>query len=255
MGVDLRNLSPTLLLVVVAIGVRFWQQDTFDGNAVYAFGVHPRYSEIVQLLDVAISRLLLRPSAADYSLHTIQSLLLYVQWMPYDSCIAPSVQRGNKTIFKTRYNEMSTWTIFGLALRYASFCRLEQRTLRSFAEEANVAFATKEDLDSMRVWLNMVTYDCNLTLTSGMPASLNPEPMNAMALRICAHHAAQQPGDIRYASIVQLACIIQHVRREKDNIAQKRQVIAVVAKANEDFDAWQRFVIMTFFDRLQFFGY
>ncbi|KAF1968126.1 hypothetical protein BU23DRAFT_481479, partial [Bimuria novae-zelandiae CBS 107.79] len=163
---------------------------------------HPRYTEIIQLVDMAVSRLLLRPSAPDASLYSIQSLLLYFQWMPYDLYSPNSSTTHTQIEFKTRYNEMSTWFVFGIALRYASFFGLEQKALSTFGDEFGAVHATKEDLENMRVWLNIVTYDCNLTLTSGMPASLRAEPTNTAAYKFCSHHAAQRPGDLRYASMV-----------------------------------------------------
>jgi hypothetical protein len=244
-GIQLRKTAPTLFLAVVAIGVRFWRSDDRENNSIrlkpiQPIELHPRYSEIIKLLDADISRLLLRPCAADASLNTIQSLLLYLQWMPYDPVLLRSGQVGHQVIFQTRYNETSTWAVFGLALRYAGFCGLEQKVLRSFNDELGANTATDEDLDTMRVWLNMVTYDCNLTLTSGMPASLDPRPMNVRAYRFCSQRAAQQPGDIRYASMVELACIIQNVRYEKDKITNRNQVLAVITEANRNFETWER---------------
>ena len=237
----MKEVVPTLFLTIVAIGTRFWHQNDKDFYFVSPLGVHKRYPEIIRLLDLTFSRLLLRPSATDASLETIQSLLLYLQWMPYDSTLISPGSSNSYATHKTRYNETSAWTVFGLALRYASFYGLESKASRSFNDDSTVSKATKEDLDCMRVWLNMVTYDCNLTLTSGLPASLDPGPVSTMAWRYCAHHAAQQPGDVRYASMIQLACIIQDVRCEKNNIAERNQVISVVSRANEEFDAWQRY--------------
>lgn len=204
--------------------------------------MHPRYGEIIQVLDKSISSLLLRPSTSDASLETIQSLLLYLQWMPYDLHSGLHGRSIGHVPFATRYNEMSAWTIFGLALRYANFCGTEHKVLSTFGTQEAAAEATKEDLGSMRVWLNLVTYDCNLTLTSGLPASLDPRSVNEAVGHFYTHPLSQMPGDVRYASMVQLACIISDVRREKDKIAQRNQVIAVVTQANEQFDAWQKYV-------------
>lgn len=235
----LRETSPTLFLTIVAIGARFWLGR--GPNSKHPWGLHPRYSDIVKLLDSSISRLLLCPSTADASLSTIQSLLLYLQWMPYDY-VEPD-QEGSHAPVHTRYNEMSAWLVFGLALRYAEFCGLEQRAMDAFKDKASADAATSEDVDAMRVWLNMVTYDCNFTLTSGMPTSLDPRPTSERAFRFFCHDAAQAPGDVRYASMVELACIIQNVRHQKDNIKERNQVISVVEEANEKFDTWRRYAL------------
>ncbi|KAL5396094.1 hypothetical protein PMIN02_003456 [Paraphaeosphaeria minitans] len=245
MGLRLTEIAPTLFLAIVAIGARFWHDgnennDTIHPRSINPLDLHPRYTEIVFHLDSSISRLLLRPNAADASLNNIQSLLLYLQWMPYNACAPRTGQERSQMQVQTRYNEMSTWAVFGLALRYAEFCGLEQKVLSSFQDDSSAAAATSEDMDTMRVWLNMVTYDCNLTLTSGMPASLDPRPMSMRAYRFCSHPAAQEPGDVRYASTVELACIIQNVRHQKDNITERSQVLAVIKEANVEFDSWQR---------------
>ncbi|KAL5372389.1 hypothetical protein DPSP01_013555 [Paraphaeosphaeria sporulosa] len=246
MGISLRETSPTLFLAIVAIGARFWCEDNTSNDTMRLRSMHPHYFDVIKLLDSNMSRLLLRPCAASASLSNIQSLLLYLQWMPYDSCPLGPGHARSQTLVQTRYNEMSTWVVFGLALRYAEFCGLEQKVLGSFQDDRSLATATSEDMDAMRVWLNLVTYDCNLTLTSGMPSSLDPRPLSARAYRFCSHPAAQKPDDVRYASTVELACIIQNVRYQKDNITDRNQVLAVITEANGEFNNWQR----RWFDRL-----
>ncbi|KAF2003887.1 hypothetical protein P154DRAFT_572721 [Amniculicola lignicola CBS 123094] len=222
----LRKSDPTLFLAIVSVGARFWTRDLLTRGSDGPIELHPRYFELIQVLDTAISRLLLRPCAADASLHTIQSLLIYLQWMPYDLSTKSTDGTGFQGTYKTRYNEMSTWAVFGLALRYADFMGLEQRALDPFNDDATAGNASSNDMDSMRTWLNMVTYDLNLTLTSGMPVTLNPRPAQAPAYRFCSHHAAQRPGDVRYASMVQLA--------------YRHQVVAGIVKVNVDLDSWER---------------
>lgn len=250
-GIRLQETSPTLFLTIVAIGARFWRvkdtnNKTTHPSPIGPVALHPHYFDIIKLLDSSISRLLLCPSAADASLSTIQSLLLNLQWLPYERCSEPLSQETKHVSVQTRYNEMSSWAVFGLALRYAEFCGLEQKVLGAFQDDTCAAASTQQDLESIRVWLNMVTYDCNLTLTSGLPTLLDPRPMKTRAYRFCSHFAAQEPGDVRYASTVELAYIIKNVRHQKDKITERYQVLAVIADANGEFEKWQRYLSIVF---------
>jgi hypothetical protein len=78
---ELQSHRSILLLAVCSVGARYWPSDV-DGASIY--GPHPMLDELTALLDKAISRLLLRPTAADVSLDTVRVLLLYVQWMPFN---------------------------------------------------------------------------------------------------------------------------------------------------------------------------
>lgn len=212
--------------------------------------MHPRYSDLVTLLDAAISRLLLRPTLADATLDTIMSLLLYLQWMPRGntrSMASGSLDSSSATKggTKTRYNDMSAWAVFGLSLRYASFMGLDRKALTPFLHGGTASAITTQDVDSMRVWLNLVTYDCNLTLTSGLPSSLDPEKVPLAARNFCSHQASQEPGDLRYASLTELACIVQRVVRHKAGNVDRDQAVAQIKKANVDLDDWERCVMFS----------
>ena len=90
--------------------------------------------------------------------------MLYVQWMPVD------VQNGGlQDRPRTRYNDVSAWSMLGLAIRYALFLGL-QDSPAAFSPERQ-ASATVEDLARLRVWINLLTNDANLMLSSGLPAS------------------------------------------------------------------------------------
>lgn len=226
----LRQSCPALFLAIVSVGTRFWHENS----------VHPRYFDVVALLDKMISQLLLRPAPSDASINTIRALMLYLQWMPCDqkktSLPNPYLQR---TKTKTRYNDLSAWAVFGLALRYANFINLEHVAFAPFRNAAETALLNI-DIDSMRTWLNVITYDCNLTLTSGLPISVDSSPAAEFVRKFCAHTTAQHPGDIRYSALVELTCIVQRVK-PSDNTNRNRQPSeASLKKANVEMEEWQR---------------
>lgn len=132
---------------------------------------------------------------------------------------------------------MSAWAVFGLALRYASFLNLERLALAPFGRLSKVI--SKEDADKLRTWLNLVTYDCNLTLTSGLPASVDPTPATKIVREFCLHRSAQDPGDIRYAALIELACIVQRVKGQ-DATSSGHPSVPILKKANVEMEDWER---------------
>lgn len=143
---------------------------------------------------------------------------------------------------KSRYNDMSAWAIFGLARSYASFIGLDRGALVPFSDDASAGAAKIRSLDRMRVWLNMVTYDCNLTLTSGLPVSLDWTSAHTAARRFSSHPLSQMPGDLRYAAMIDLISIIQRVRRSKADVVDRQDVIVSIKRANVELDDWERCV-------------
>jgi hypothetical protein len=231
---SIRQSSPALFLAIVSVGTRFW----------HTHSLHLRYFDIIALLDKAISQLLLCASPQDASLHSIRALMVYLQWMPcslkeaHESTLQGA--RPHSTKLKARYNDMSAWAVFGLALRYASFLNLERLTLAPFCSPMKTA-VSEEDLDRMRLWLNLVTYDCNLTLTSGLPGSLDPSQTVRFVRDFCSHRSAQQPGDTRYAALVELACILKRAKNNDGEISNRHPNVASLKKANVDMEEWERY--------------
>lgn len=231
-GMSLRQSSPALFIAVISVGTRFW----------HGGSVHPKYFEIIGLLDKTISRLLLSPTPADASIATIQALMVYLQWMPCTRketpSDTPSDEGQRKTDIKTRYNDMSAWAVFGLALRYASFMNLERLALAPFRGAAKDA-VTKDDIATMRTWLNLVTYDSNFTLTSGLPSSVDPSQAARTVQDFYLHRSAQDPGDIRYGALIELACMVQRLKTS-DPGASSRPSVASLKKANIEMEEWER---------------
>ncbi|KAK6073852.1 hypothetical protein SCUP234_07035 [Seiridium cupressi] len=201
------------------------------------------YFEIIALLDKTISRLLLSPTPNDASVDSIRALMLYLQWMPCapknspdDSSVGPHSRRPK---LKTRYNDMSAWAVFGLALRYASFLNLERLAFAPFQNPTKTAIS-RDDVDRMRTWLNLITYDCNLTLTSGLPISVNPLPAMKVVRDFCMHRTAQDPGDLRYGALIELACIIQRVKGSDGGTSNRQPTVPNLKKANVEMEEWER---------------
>lgn len=114
--------------------------------------LHPRYSDLVASLDNCISALLLRPSSIDVNLEAVQSMLLYVQWMPLQ---VPEPSTGQ--LPRSRFSDASAWTMMGVAIRFSTYLNLDRSVLLPFASrDVNISDA---DMNLMRVWLNLISVD------------------------------------------------------------------------------------------------
>lgn len=170
--------------------------------------------------------------------------MLYLQWMPsaLKNIAGPDgPDHGDirQTRIKTRYNDMSAWAVFGLALRYASFLNVERLALNPFRDIAHKP-VSKEDVDRLRTWLNLLTYDCNLTLTSGLPVSVDPTSAAQILRDFYRHRTAQDPGDLRYAALVELACIVQRVKGPTA-LSTRPPNVSSLKKANVEMEDWERY--------------
>lgn len=136
---------------------------------------------------------------------------------------------------------MSAWAVFGLALRYASFLNLGHQAMAPFHAK-DKAELKEEDMARMRTWLNLVTYDCHLTLTSGLPVSINPATTARLVPEWCAHGMTQEPGDLRYAALVELACIAQRAKNPDSGTLNRHPSVGSLKKANVELEEWERYV-------------
>ncbi|KZF19673.1 hypothetical protein L228DRAFT_285614 [Xylona heveae TC161] len=237
---DLRFSSPTLFLAICSIGARFW--DTGHQLPRPMQAVHPRFSDLTALLDMAVSRLLLRPTPADVTLDSIRVLLLYAQWMP---CSRDDEDNGASKVPldahyqpKSRYNEISAWAVLGLAVRYALFLGLDRAAIAPF--EGPIKSVSEEDICRLRVWYNLLTCDFNLMLTSGLPTSLDPAPSAKVAQRFSSHRAAQQPGDLRVSALVGLVAIVHRGMRICNDASGRQLDTLCLRKINVELDEWER---------------
>ena len=215
-------------------------------------GLHPNFFELTALLDKAVSRLLLRPTPSDVTLDSIRVLLIYAQWMPYsregedgDASGAESSDR----LPKSRYNDISAWAVLGLAIRYAVFLGLDRAAIGPFQEPGKSI--SEDDVSRLRVFYNLLTCDCNLMLTSGLPASLDPAAAASVARAFGSHRMAQQPGDLRVAALVELVAIAHRATGRCSDLPGRQLDAVCLRKANTDLDEWERLVFLVCHQNLQ----
>ena len=163
------------------------------------------------------------------SLDSIRALLLYAQWMPLAS-------RSQRDLPKTRYNDISAFSVLGLAIRYASSIRLEGLAVSPFTSEHSV---TEDDMSRLRVWYNLVTCDANLMLTSGLPTSLDPRAAATAAKTFGSHSLAQGPGDLRVTALIDLVVIAHHATASGWSVDRPTLDLAVLRQVNRELDAWE----------------
>ncbi|KAJ0316414.1 hypothetical protein COL5a_011613 [Colletotrichum fioriniae] len=218
----IRRACPTLFISVCCIGYRFTNTSTPDAQR--------RYMALVSLLDHSLSRLLLRPNLADVNLDHIRAILLYIQWMPIDNI-------SNSTR-STRYNAISAWSMLGLAIRYALFLGLHQNAVLPFNSNDG-ATPTLEDVGQLRVWINLLTCDAALTLSSGLPATLNPDPVVAVADRFRSHRSASHPDDTRSSATCELVSILKRAVRRSGSPNARSLDAACLQQVNLELDTWE----------------
>ena len=79
------------------------------------------------------------------------------------------------------------------------------------------------DLSRLRVWRNLVSCDCNLMLSSGLPMTVDPLPIADAGSRLLGHSELQEPGDTRITALVELVAII-HRRLQKAGLRSPRHL-------------------------------
>ncbi|KAK1463839.1 hypothetical protein CMEL01_12600 [Colletotrichum melonis] len=218
----IRRACPTLFISVCCIGYRFASTSAPEA--------HRRYMALVSLLDHSLSRLLLRPNLADVNLDHIRAILLYIQWMPIDSI-------SNSTR-STRYNAISAWSMLGLAIRYALFLGLHQNAVLPFNSNDG-STPQLEDVGRLRVWINLLTCDAALTLSSGLPATLNPDPVVAVADCFRSHHSASHPDDTRSSATCELVSILKRAVRRSGSPNARSLDAACLQQVNLELDTFE----------------
>ncbi|TRM58799.1 hypothetical protein BD626DRAFT_510600 [Schizophyllum amplum] len=222
---ELRHISPFLFTTICSIGARYWHCQPSSSQS----WLHPRYPQIIYQLDQCIMALLLRPTSADMCLETVQGLLLYAQWMPLE---VP--QPGATTLPRSRFNDVSAWSMIGHAIRQALFIGLERCV---YAFSGPPAEVTEEDMRRMRVWVNLVSCDHHLVLTARLPMTLDPFPATRVARAFGANPRAE-PTDLRYAGLCELIAIVNRAARHSGDAALCALDAVSLQKANRDLDEW-----------------
>ncbi|KAH0420668.1 hypothetical protein CcaCcLH18_13879 [Colletotrichum camelliae] len=189
-----------------------------------------RYMALISLLDHSLSRLLLKPNLADVNLDHIRAILLYIQWMPVDD-----IGSSSRSI---RYNAISAWSMLGLAIRYALFLGLHQDAVLPFKSDTSET-PTLEDVGRLRVWINLLTCDAALTLSSGLPATLNPDPVVAVAGRFRSNSNATHPDDTRSSATCELVSILKRAARRSGSPNARSLDADCLRQVNLELDAWE----------------
>lgn len=122
--------------------------------------LHPKYADIVDIVDQSLTTLLLRPSSSSSCVESIQATLLYTQWMPLE--IHPPDPSSSQVQFasKSRFNDVSAWTSIGIAIRQAVLIRLDKVCIDApLKYHGGVLNLDDEDAMKMRVWMNLLSLD------------------------------------------------------------------------------------------------
>ncbi|WVQ74841.1 hypothetical protein IAR50_004448 [Cryptococcus sp. DSM 104548] len=245
-GMRLRHQNPPLFLTICTIGARFWDNGTSsDQGPLRERGLHPSFLELTTLLDITISGLILRPTPSDVTLDSIRALLLYAQWMPlsrehlYRATNTSSGGPEDRRAPRSRYNDISAWAVLGLAQRYALFLGLDRLSVLPFQDPLSEAI-TPTDMARLRIWHNLITCDCNLMLTSGLPASLDPSSAVRVGRTFSENRFAQLPEDKRVTALVELVGITHRAMVGRDwDLGGRPMNLVSLKKINVDFDDWQ----------------
>jgi hypothetical protein len=142
---------------------------------------------------------------------------------------------------RSRYNDISAWSVLGLAIRYAQFLGLDQAAIAPF--QGPDESVSEDHMSTLRVLHNMITCDCNLMLSSGLPSSLDPAPAASVARVFSSHRTAQQPADLRVTALVELAVIAHRATRSSGDSTARQLDALCLRKANNEMDEWERLVI------------
>jgi hypothetical protein len=128
--------------------------------------------------------------------------------------------------------------MLGLAIRYALFLGLHQDAVLPFKTSSD-ATPTLEDVGRLRVWINLLTCDAALTLLSGLPATLNPDPVVAVADCFKSHRSATHPDDTRTSATCKLVAILKRAVRSSGSPSARSLDAACLRQVNLDLDTWE----------------
>ncbi|KAL3467845.1 hypothetical protein BJX64DRAFT_273822 [Aspergillus heterothallicus] len=184
-----RSSSIILFLAILSVGGRFW-----SASSKTSCWLHPRYTEIVHLLDAEVMRVTLRPRHDDQKLETVQALMLCAHWMPLDPT-------NDHERYRSRFSEGGAWQCLGLAIRWATALALERSCHVNFLNPETV---TREDVRRFRTMLYLVESDHYLALSARRPSYLNPKPLHSVLPNFLRCKYVQNT-DIRLTSLFKVA--------------------------------------------------
>lgn len=188
----------------------------------------------MSLFDKRISQLLLRPIPSDINLDSVQALLLYAQWMPFDE--KHREDRFRPTPNPTsRYNDVSAWAVLGLAARYAKLLRINQQVATTGRNNYY-----EEDLARFRTYYNLISCDFNLMLSSGLPVSIDPTSTRQGMLELAESDRAQLPGDLRIVALIELVSVTYKTLVKCGDFSGRTLDPKSLRSLNADLDQWER---------------
>lgn len=217
---QLRSRS-NLFLAICCVGARLWRSVDLSSHLT----THPRYDDLIKLLDDSLAVFLLHPTSKDVSLESVQALLVTAQWMPMVRSAASP--KG----YESRYSEMSVWSMLGLAGRHALFLGLEKASSPPFQ-------GWRGDRQTYKTWHNLLTCDANLMMTSGLPPSTYAASSSRNILSLESHGLPQTADDVRVGALLQLAAIAQSTVQRTSALPEIDQ--HAINRCNEGLDEWER---------------
>lgn len=140
-------------------------------------------------------------------------------------------------------NDISAWSVLGLAIRYSLFLGLNHNSIAPFSKK-NDATLSEEDFARMRVWINLLTCDCHLMLSAGLPASLDPEPVILTGKAISTRGYSLRSEDSRMAAVVELVGIANRAAKRSRDPSARILDFGTLKKANAELDDWERYVYL-----------
>jgi hypothetical protein len=136
-------------------------------------------------------------------------------------------------------NDVSAWSVLGLAIRYSIFLGLDRSAVAPFMP-SNIEEPKREDLARLRVWINIMTCDTHLMLSAGLPASIDPAPVSRIVKRFASHKDAVQPHDSRVAAVCDLVMIVRTIILKSGNPLARALDPESLKDANAALDEWER---------------
>ncbi|KAI5481375.1 hypothetical protein MNV49_004997 [Pseudohyphozyma bogoriensis] len=204
--------SDLLFLAVLTTAARFWLYD--DANVTTSW-LHPEYHRLVDRLDREFLRITTRPVPGDTSIETVQALLVLIHWQPHDPI------PGGQT--RSRYSEMSTWNLMGIAIRWAIQLGLESTVSDPFTQPGRIA--TIEEVRCYRTLIYLVETDYRLAVSARQPATLDPRPALA---------GVSGRPDHRLGALLQVACATRGAGLHANDLSFKNVSIGTIQSFNAD---------------------
>ncbi|THW27278.1 hypothetical protein D6D23_02953 [Aureobasidium pullulans] len=230
---SIRSTSPSVFLAICSISARSWPEE-YERQPEQPCKAHLKVVDLVSLFDKRISQLLLRPIPSDINLDSVQALLLYAQWMPFDE--KHREDRFRPTPNPTsRYNDVSAWAVLGLAARYAKLLRINQQVATTGRNNYY-----EEDLARFRTYYNLISCDFNLMLSSGLPVSIDPTSTRQGMLELAESDRAQLPGDLRIVALIELVSVTYKTLVKCGDFSGRTLDPKSLRSLNADLDQWER---------------